>query len=282
MAVLVPAPLTELLDFLRSDRMLDIDRDMLAHGVVPVDARFDTAAFSGVAFGPSETKEVRDLLDVRPGSSFNLSDAELRAFAALRTTFPPRDCARDSRCADAIVSALRKVLQERFAAYLSRGLAGVEPYVRDGERSADPAGELRKAADAAKFLQQWNPQVFEAFRDFPAGDQTGIEHRFLWLKQTIQDRPTFILSHRVLCERDGIAFAGERQFYVGHSYNSLQILVGLVPMEGKTLIVYLNRTSTDQVAGALSGTRHGVGRKVMEKAIRRQFEDVQANLAPRP
>lgn len=281
MAVSVPAPLTDLLDFLRSGRALEIDRDILAHGVVPIDAsgRFDAAAFAGVVLDPSEAKEIRRLLETGPGSSYNLSEREFRAFARLRQAFPAKECGTDPKCADAVVSALRKVLQDRLAAYLDRGLAGVDAYVRDGDERADPAGELRQATGAAHFLEQWNPQVFEAFRDFPKGDQTGIENRFLWLKQTIQDRPTFILSHRVLCVRDGIAFAAERQFYVGHSYNSQQILVGLVPMEGKTLIVYLNRTSTDQVAGFMKGTRHGVGRKMMEKGVREQFEEVRADVA---
>ncbi len=62
-----------------------------------------------------------------------------------------------------------------------------------------------------------------------------------------------------------------RQFYVGQSYNSLQILIGLFPAGDKTTMFYLNRTSTDQVAGFLSGTRRSIGRKLMEKAIREQF-----------
>jgi hypothetical protein len=284
MAMLVPTKVADLLDFLRSGKALETDRDSLAHGVIPIDAsgHFDEAALAGVVLDPSEGKEVRNLLESGPGSSYNLSDAELRTFADLRRTFPAKERGKDPRCAEAVVSAYRKVLRDRLAAYLDRGLSGVDPYVRDGETRADPADELRKAAGAARFLEQWYPQVFAAFLDFPKADQSGIENRFLWLKQTVQDRPTFILSHRTLCIRDGIAVAAERQFYVGHSYNSLQILVGLVPMEGKTLVVYLNRTSSDQVAGVLTGTRHGVGRHIMEKEIRGQFEDVRAKLAGGP
>jgi hypothetical protein len=48
---------------------------------------------------------------------------------------------------------------------------GIQPYVRSGDRSADPAGELRNAVGAAKFLEQWNPQVFAAFRDFPEANR---------------------------------------------------------------------------------------------------------------
>ncbi len=34
----------------------------------------------------------------------------------------------------------------------------------------------------------------------------------------------------------------------------------------------MNRTSIDQVAGFMTGTRHSLGRKFMEKEIRKQFE----------
>ena len=74
----------------------------------------------------------------------------------------------------------------------------------------------------------------------------------------------------------------ERQFYVGQSYNSLQILYGLVPTAGKTIVFYLNRTSTDQVAGFPTGTRHSLGRKIMEKEVRRPLEEVLASLGSRP
>ncbi|PYQ10125.1 MAG: hypothetical protein DMH00_11785 [Acidobacteria bacterium] len=53
---------------------------------------------------------------------------------------------------------------------------------------------------------------------------------------------------------------------------------GLVPADGKTLVFYLNRTSTDQVAGFMTGTRHSMGRKIMEKEVRKHFEDVLASL----
>src|SRR5262249_10879977 len=147
----------------------------------------------------------------------------------------------------------------RAAAYMERGLSGIAPYDRDGGKVADPAAELRGATSALTYLARVDPSLFEAFLNFPRGDAAGLESRFLWLKQRVQDRPAFILSHRVLAVRDGVAFAAERQFYVGRSYNSLQIVAGLVPCDGKTLVFYLNRTSTDQVAGFMSGTRHGIG-----------------------
>ncbi len=280
-AVLVPAPLERLLEYLRSDRPLQINRDVLAYGILPTragDAGI-TAAFGKLDLAPSEMGEIRSLLQADPISRFNLSESETKVFARLGKTFSVKECDKDPRCIDAVLAALRTMLRDRFDDYLGHGLDGIEPYARPNGGRADPAGELKKATDAARFLAEQYPGIFAAFRNFPADAISGFDSRFLWLKQTIQDRPTLILSHRILCQRDGIAFAAERQFYVGHSYNSLQILVGLVPLETKTLLVYLNRTSTDQVAGFMSGTRHSMGRKVMEKEIRRQFENELASVA---
>ena len=283
MAMLVPAPLANLLEFARSGKELEINRDILAHAVLGEGGAGadDDRNFQDAGFTPSEASEVLDLLEVRPGNKFNLSQAEVQRFAELRRKFPPKECKKDPACADAVVSTLRSVLRERLQAYRERGLAGIEPYAREGGKLSNPAEELRTATSAAQILHQEYPQLFDAFLNYPKGDQTGIENRFLWLKQRIQDRPTFILAHRALCVRDGMAFAAERQFYVGQSYNSLQILYGLFPTGGKTLVFYLNRTSTDQVAGVMTGTRHSMGRKIMEKEVRKHFEEVLASLENR-
>jgi hypothetical protein len=284
MAMLVPASLTDLLDFARSGRELAIHRDILAHRVLGdgTAGDFDAKAFQDIGFTASELGEVRDLFEVEPGSRFNLSQEDLQRFADLRKRFKAKHCDQDPACTDAVVSILRAVLLDRLNGYRERGLSGIEPYSREAGKSSNPAEELRNATKAAQFLAHEYPQIFDAFLNYPKGDQSDIESQFLWLKQRIQDRPTFILAHRVLCERDGMAFAAERQFYVGQSYNSLQILYGLVPTEGKTLVFYLNRTSTDQVAGFPTGTRHSMGRKIMEKEVRKHFEEILADLENQP
>lgn len=280
MAVLVPASLTNLLEYARSGKAIEINREVLSHGELGAggSGNDDTKAFQEAGFTLSESDEVHDLFEVEPGSKFNLSQTELQRFADLRKRFQVKGCEKDPACTDAVRAGLRDMLRDRLKAYQERGLSGIEPYARGGGKTADPGEELRNATNAAQFLAHEYPQIFDAFLNYPKGDQSGIESRFLWLKQSIQDRPTFILAHRVLCERDGMAFAAERQFYVGQSYNSLQILYGLLPMGAKTLVIYLNRTSTDQVAGVMTGTRHSVGRKIMEKEVRKYFEEVLASI----
>jgi hypothetical protein len=191
-------------------------------------------------------------------------------FAALRKKFG-KGCSKDAACSKAVMDEYRSVLEGRLKAYQAGGMAAIEGYTR-GSKSAEPSEELKKAGEAGKLTKQAYPEIYNAIVNYPKGDQSKLKSTFMWLKQNVQDRPTFVLSHRMQFEDKGLVLRIERQFYVGQSYNSLQISVGLFPSGDKTTLFYLNRTSTDQVAGFMSGTRHSVGRKMMEKEIRKQFD----------
>ena len=112
MAVLAPAPLANLLDFARSGKELELNRDILSHGALAAGATgdADAAAFQDIGFTPSEASEVRALFEAEPGSKFNLSQSELQRFVDLRKQFPAKGCEKDPRCAGAVVSSLRSVL----------------------------------------------------------------------------------------------------------------------------------------------------------------------------
>ncbi len=99
-----------------------------------------------------------------------------------------------------------------------------------------------------------------------------------WAVYDIQDRPTVVLIHRMFGRVGGGAFLLVRQFYVGQSYNSLQIMVGIMPVAEGTLCFYINRTSTDQVAGFGSGAAHRIGRKVLKKEVITLFESARESL----
>jgi hypothetical protein len=71
----------------------------------------------------------------------------------------------------------------------------------------------------------------------------------------------------------------ERQFYVEHSYNSLSLMAGVMPLSGGTIVLYSNRTSTDQVAGVGSGLRHSIGSKQMRDEIVKSFEQIRATVS---
>ena len=73
----------------------------------------------------------------------------------------------------------------------------------------------------------------------------------------------------------------ERQFYVGHSYNSLQTITGCIAVPGGSLVFHSNHTSTDQVAGFGSGLRHSIGRDQMRDETFAGFEQLRATVTAR-
>ncbi len=66
-----------------------------------------------------------------------------------------------------------------------------------------------------------------------------------------------------------------QEFYVGHSYNSLQIIIGAYHLEQGTLIFYGNRTSTDKVACIAGSLKRNIGREVMRKTVIEHYESIR-------
>ncbi len=50
----------------------------------------------------------------------------------------------------------------------------------------------------------------------------------------------------------------------------------LIPVEKGTLVVYLNRTSTDQVAGFGSSTKRALGSKIMTSRLEDLFHKLKS------
>ena len=55
----------------------------------------------------------------------------------------------------------------------------------------------------------------------------------------------------------------QHQYYVSTGYNAEQAIVAFPPVDGGTLVIYTNHTSTDQVAGPGGGAKRTIGRRVM-------------------
>jgi len=277
LAMVVPVPMDRLLGELKPGGLLEHDRQILSYGVIR-DVSAPDADFDALQFGAREADEIDALFNARPGSKINLDAGECARFEGLRRRFPSGRCASNPECAKAVASEYRQILKARLASYVALGPDGIAPYAREDGKRAAPGEELKTAASDLRPVSEEAGPLLRAFRDFPRGDQTLFESKFLWLEQLVQDRPAVILAHRVRHVEASFAFLAERQFYVGRSYNSLQVVAGLFPFEGKTFVFYLNRTSTDQVAGSLQGTRHSAGRKIMAKQIREHFEEIRKRL----
>lgn len=263
-AMLVREPLENVYQAIRRGDTLEVDRDVLEFRSLGDGSRPDLA---GLGFARGEGEEVAGLLRVEGGSEFNLDGPEIARFRALESRGPRTS----SAARRAVNEELRAILIERVEAYRRGGARAIAPYDRGG-RQSQPGRELAGAATDHVLLPGRADEFFQALADYPNRSPESIEHRFYWIKQVVQDRPNFVLVHRLFQLEADYALIAERQFYVSHSYNSLQIIVGCVPVEDGTLIFYTNRTFTDGVTGLAGRLKRSVGRNRMRERLVEHFE----------
>ena len=67
---------------------------------------------------------------------------------------------------------------------------------------------------------------------------------------------------------DGNAYVVvQRMYYVSAGFNAEQAIAALVPVQGGTVMVYGNRTSTDQVTGWGGSAKRSIGSKLLESQL---------------
>ena len=273
-AMLVKAPIDQLADVV-------LKGDVLRASKTVVEVHFfgdhppTEELFSDVGFTADESKEVAELLQVAPGSTFNLSKEEILRFNAVARKIESSGSTNDSTVRSAINDAYRTIFLERYKAFRQGGLSAIAPYDR-GKKSVDPGEELRGTIRRSILLKERMPDFYRAFLNYPDDGRDEIHNRFALVKQIVDDRPAFVLSHRMYQRKPGeYALYAYHEFYVGHSYNSLQVVSGAAQVEQGTLVFYVNRTSTDQVAGFGGGLKRSIGRGMMRSAVIEQFESIR-------
>jgi hypothetical protein len=266
LALKVPATLEDVAASVAQGTTLEANKAIKAHGEI------DPAEAGEAAFAPItlDAHEVARLLEVEPGSDFNLSSAEIAVFQDLGQQHK----AGDPAAADAVNAAWRQMLAGRLQAYLAGGLDGIAAYDRGGD-SSSAADDLKAAAEGSKLVQQAVPELYQAFLAYPNQSVADVEHRFFWTEQVADDRPVYTLTHRMAQQRPDLLVVLSRDFYVSHSFNASQAAAGALPIEGGVVIFYGNRTSSDQVAGFMSGMRHEIGRGMMRDSLVAAMEQIR-------
>jgi hypothetical protein len=264
MAFIIHEPPAVLIEDLKKNLVARVDPDAIASGTITGDGSLDD--FSALSLGSDAKKQAKVFLSAKPGEDLNLSKAEIAAFEAL---------AQKGADDKAVEDQIRKLLLARFQAYHSRGLDGVDAYERGGKQTPT-GGDLRRAVEAAKILQKSAPTFYDALLNYPKSRPAGLEDDFSWTHYVAHGTPVFLLTHR-LWMPDGDAWVvAQRQYYVTASYNVVQAVAGLLPVKAGTLVVYVNRTSTDQVTGFGGSTKRTMGTKVMDSQIKDLFEKAKA------
>ena len=264
--MLIGRPPGDLIDAYLSDETLRSHADIRAAGSLP-DVGGDVGELAGLVFGEDEQGEVRRLLEAGAGSELNLAPDEIELISAIAHG--------DSASADA-VTTYKDILWARLQAYRAEGLDGIPPYARQSGELASPAEELRASLETTALIEKYSPGLHAALLDYPGSMEEIDESRLLWMKKSVAKRPAVVLAHRMLVVDGDIAVVAEREFYVGHTYNSMLTIAAVVPHEGGSLIFATNRTFTEKVRGAK--IRKTVGRKRVAQAFARRFDEIRTAL----
>jgi len=205
-------------------------------------------------------------LHVGPGAALNLSRDELAALKAAGT-----DPA-------AVEQSVRAALLARYRAYRAQGLGGIAPYARNGGET-DPAADFRKMDQRVRASQVLPTAFYDLLEGYPKNVPPDVSETFSWQQFTAHGQDTLALVHVMQGTFGGSLVTVQRQYYASTGYNAVQAIVGFLPTDGGTLVVYTNHTSTDQVAGFGGGAKRTLGRKFMASELEKLFERARAAVA---
>jgi hypothetical protein len=178
-------------------------------------------------------------------------------------------------------AAMRTVLHQRYLSYRRKGLAGIPDYQIGADKRASPANELIAATESMPLLKNRFPEYYQCLRFYPDHDVSHIAHQFFWVKQLESGRPMFVLKHWLLDIQAEYGLITERHYYLSHSLNSLQVVIGCLPHEGQTLVILFNQVFTEKV-NITVGKRIAkkVGQSIVEKKVRPMFENLRTAVQP--
>jgi len=263
MAFLINKPPPDLAAMFEKASGYETDKTATAHGEFR--GAGSLADLQALRLAPSGDQEARRFADAKAGDDLNLSSAEIAAFRALpeKTTV-------------AVEAQLRALLLARFQAYRASGLAGIAPYDRGGGKNTNPADVLTQATKASPVLAKEAPEVVAALLNYPQSQPPKATEKFFWVNFTVDGRPTIALTHRLVSPQDdGTYVFADRHYYVSRSHNAVQVIAGIFPVQEGALVIYGNRTFTDQLGGFGASTKQAIGRKLMGGQIAALYEQLR-------
>jgi hypothetical protein len=231
--------------------------------------------FAGVKLQPNGEKEAKRYVNAQPGNELNLDAKEIAAFQALKAGGDA-----DAVPVEKVEVLVRQGLFARYQAYRKEGLSGIAPYERGGSDQLRAGDELLLSTKQLKGTAKYLPAFHKFLLNYPNGltkeDAKNLEEFFYWLNIDIFGRPTYVLVHRMLYHVGDAALAVERHFYTSHDYNSMLQQVAVLPTKDGTVLFYVGRVSTDQVAGFTSAALHPVSRAIAAPYLKDMFKQLQA------
>jgi len=268
LAFLVDTPPSKLAEQLRQGMLDRVDPNTIAFAAI--EGAPSAANFAKLDLKPEAEKRAKAYSKASPGEDLNLSKQEIAALRALGS----------ASSVAAVEDAIRRALVARTQAYQARGLDGIDPYARSSGKLRSVADDLRSATTASKKLESLAPNAYQALLSYPNAKPEGLEETFEWSHFQAHGTPTIALTHTLYIPDGDAWLIAQRQFYVSTGYNCEQAISGLLPMQQGTLVVYANRTSTDQVEGFGGGAKRSIGSKLLSAQIEKLYGTIQKRDAP--
>jgi len=244
---------------------IKVDPGTLSSGVFS--GTGSTADLAGLALDPDGQKRAKAYVNAQPGGDLNLSTQEYATFNALGPS------------QEAVTPAVQAALLARMQAYQKQGLAGIAPYALGDGKTRSAADELRTATQASKALQKFIPAAYQMLLDYPASKPAGSEEVFRWAQIDAHGVPTFTLTHAAFVPDGDAWFVVQRMFYVSSGFNAEQAIAAVLPVQGGSVVIYANRTSTDQVTGFGGSAKRSIGSKLLESQLEGIFQRARAAAA---
>ena len=281
MAILASAPLKKTVETLQRQATAKDGPGILAIGEIRGETASDLdKAFADVCYTQDEEKEASEMMRAEPGTRFNYSREEL-AIIKKRADGVKNGNQSGTAGVKAMSLAMQDVLKERFLAYSEKGIDGLAPYEAGGSKQIQPSEELIFATESLTELKKRHPNYYACLRFYPKEQDPKLVNQFFWAKQTEAGRPIFMLKHWLLDVGADYAIITERRFYLNHSLNSLQVVIGCLPNGESTLVVLLNQAFTEKVNINIGKSiAKKIGYHQVEKNIRPIFENLRNALKP--
>ena len=209
--------------FLHSDTFLVVHQVKRYQALRPEAG--DGSAFLGLPL-PDSTR-IADRLKT-PRRYLNLSVAEGDRLARLDPKAP--------NLAGRVRAVLAEMVGARLRAYATRGVQGVEPYVRENGQVVDPRVELRSALASLSFVHDAFPGFLEQL------SARGPERRYFWMERSVENEKVLVLSAELRNRGAASALGADIHFYASSQYNSMLTLIGVIPYADASLVFAVNHT----------------------------------------
>lgn len=275
LSVLIPAPLETALDaLLKHDGPTQIVGMVEYRFLDPETASVDD--FERIRLDQEDMPDLTDYVDAMPGDIVNLSPSEIAEFRQIGDAMGAElDGGDNSRLTDRASALLQEMLFERFSAYTTQGHKALAPYARASGATVEPGVEIETAVSGEEeIFDRFRPDLLKAVRDYPTVDRSHWDDLHYWVKTEIEGRQNVRLTHTMIYRDPAFALVQRREYYVAHTYNTLNSLAALVPYGDGTLLLYVNRTSTDQVDGFPLSVRHSIGRSRLRERLTSDLQPI--------